>query len=50
VSLVAEENVEIFLETVRADFYEKDLARMGNLATSLFSTKPGPGAALCNLN
>lgn len=50
VSLVAEENVEAFLETVRADFYEKDSARMGNLATSLFSTKPGPGAALCDLN
>jgi N-acetylgalactosamine kinase len=50
VSLVAEENVEAFLETVRADFYEKDLVRMGNLGISLFSTKPGPGAALCNLN
>lgn len=50
VSLVAEENVEAFLETVQAGYYEKDSARMGNLATSLFSTKPGPGAALCNLN
>ena len=50
VSLVAEENVEAFLEMVQAGYYEKDSARMGNLATSLFSTKPGPGAALCNLN
>ena len=50
VSLVAEENVEAFLEKVRADFYEKDLARMGKVATSLFATKPGPGAALCSLN
>lgn len=49
VSLVAEEKVEAFLDKVRVDFYEKDSAKMGNLAKSLFSTKPGPGAALCSL-
>ena len=50
VSLVAEENVEAYLGKVRVDFYEKDSARMANLTTRLFSTKPGPGAALCSLN
>ena len=46
VSMVAEENVETFLEQVQK---EKDLKRMANLTASLFSSKPGPGAALCSL-
>ena len=50
VSLVAEENAETFLEKVKRDFYEKNPKRMANLATSLFATKPGPGAAICNLS
>lgn len=49
VSMVTEENAETFLETVQKDFYEKDPERMSNMTVSLFSSKPGPGAALCNL-
>ena len=50
VSIVAEENVNAFLAKVQKDFYEKDPERMVNLVTSLFSSKPGPGAALCSLS
>ena len=50
VSLVAEDKVEAFLTTVANEFYEKDEARRPHIATSLFKTKPGPGAALCDLS
>lgn len=50
VSIVAEEMVETFLENVRKDFYEKSAGRMENLTASLFSSKPGPGAAICSFN
>ena len=48
VSLVAEDKVEAFL-AVANEFYENDESRKPHLAYSLFKTKPGPGAALCDL-
>ena len=50
VSMVAEEDVKTFLGVVQSKFYERDPSRTVDLATSLFSTKPGPGAALCSLS
>ena len=49
ISLVAEDKVEAFLATVANEFYENDESRKPHLAYSLFKTKPGPGAALCDL-
>ena len=49
VSLVAEDKVDTFLATVANEFYENDESRKPHLAYSLFKTKPGPGAALCDL-
>ena len=45
VSLIAEGSLEGFLESVAANYYKKPT---GELEKSLFATKPGPGAALCN--
>ena len=49
VSLVAEGNVEGFISKVSREYYESDPTRRGKLATSLFATRPGPGAAICDL-
>ena len=49
VSLVVEDKVEAFLATVANEFYENDESRKPHLTYSLFKTKPGPGAALCDL-
>lgn len=48
VSLVAEGNVEGFVSKVSREYYESDPTRQGKLATSLFATRPGPGAAICD--
>ena len=50
VSLVAEGNVEEFIARVAQQYYENDPARCGKIATSLFATRPGPGAAICDLS
>ena len=49
ISLVAEDKVDTFLATVANEFYENDESRKPHLTYSLFKTKPGPGAALCDL-
>jgi N-acetylgalactosamine kinase len=44
VSLVDENQLELFLDGVASDFYKKPKEE---IKTSLFATKPGSGAALC---
>ena len=46
VSLVSEDKISSFLDRVATKFYNKTKEE---LETSLFATKPGPGAALCTL-
>ena len=46
VSLVEEGKVEEFLSAVAKGYYD---SRRGQLETALFATKPGPGAALCDI-
>ena len=47
VSLVPEDKLEAFLDAVCGTYYKERREEMGS---SLFSTKPGPGAAVCVLN
>lgn len=49
VSLVKEENVEEFIAAVEKEYYESDPARREHLLTSVFATRPGPGAAFCDI-
>lgn len=46
VSLVEEGRVEEFLSAVAKGYYD---SRRAQLETALFATKPGPGAALCDM-
>ena len=46
VSLVNNDDVGAFLKKLQTDYYEKH-DKLANLATSLFATKPGPGAGVC---
>ena len=48
VSLLEEAKVRMFMAEVAKGYYENDPLRESQLATALFATKPGPGAALCN--
>ncbi len=51
VSLVRESDVEDFKATVAARYYDHVPERKEQLkSAALFATKPGPGAAVCNLN
>lgn len=50
VSLVSEEKREEVMSKLWEEYYKKVPSRMDNLEASLFVTKPGPGAALCDLS
>lgn len=49
VSLVPQEHVEAFVAAVRKGYYEPNGDRLAKIATSLFVTQPGQGAAIINL-
>ena len=50
VSLVSEEKQDELMSKLREEYFKKDPSRMDNLEASLFVTKPGSGAALCDLS
>ena len=50
VSLVREDKYKELIDKLRDEYYSKDPSRMENLEASLFLTKPGAGAALCDLS
>uniref|UniRef100_T1J9P6 Galactokinase n=1 Tax=Strigamia maritima TaxID=126957 RepID=T1J9P6_STRMM len=49
VSLVPTSKVDSFLEVVKVEFYFKDPERLENIATKVFPTQPGSGAAIITL-
>ena len=50
VSLVREDKHRELIDKLRDEYYSKGLRRMEDLEASLFLTKPGAGAALCDLS
>ena len=48
VSLVGKDSIGVFLEKIEEGYYKKH-DKTSSLASSLFVTKPGPGAAICQL-
>ena len=50
VSMVYARDVPMFIAAVGEGYYKGHEQREGHLASSLFATKPGPGAAVCKLS